>query len=93
MFIFLSYEIDLNTPIYGGKKGFLSKPSSSIEHGDTANTSKWEFPNHIGTHIDFPYHFYKNGQTVDDFTPDFWIINRRGHTISPYLASNYTNPK
>lgn len=65
----------MHTPIYGGRTGFLSKISGSIEQRDSANTSKWEFPNHIGTHIDFPYHFYKNGQTIEDFTADFWILN------------------
>ncbi|MCK4364505.1 MAG: cyclase family protein [Thermoplasmatales archaeon] len=75
MFIQLSYKIDVNTPAYGGKQGFLLTPSSSIEKGDSANTAKWEFPNHIGTHIDFPYHFFQNGQTVEDFPTDFWFIS------------------
>jgi len=74
MFTYLSYTIDNTSPIYGGKKGFISTQQNSIEKGDTANTSKWEFPNHIGTHVDFPYHFYENGQTVEDFSEDFWII-------------------
>ncbi|GAF94079.1 unnamed protein product, partial [marine sediment metagenome] len=72
MFIQLSYKIDVETPAYGGKQGFLLTPLSSIEKGDSANTSKWEFPNHLGTHIDFPYHFFQNGQTVEDFPTDFW---------------------
>ncbi len=75
MLIFLSYSIDINTPFYGGRKGFMSIPSSSISNGDSANTSRWEFPNHIGTHIDFPYHFYQHGQTVDDFPADFWVFD------------------
>jgi kynurenine formamidase len=75
MFVLLSYKIDCLTPIYGGRKGFFSESASSIESGDTANTSKWEFPNHIGTHIDFPYHFYQNGQTIDDFAEKFWIFS------------------
>lgn len=72
---FLSYNIDINTQIYGGNKGFVSRSASSIKRGDTSNTSRWEFPNHIGTHIDFPYHFYKNGQTIDNFAAEFWIID------------------
>jgi len=74
MFIQLSYTIDANTPMYGGKEGFSSLPQSVIENGDSANTSKWQFPNHLGTHIDFPYHFYQNGQTVEDFPEEFWIV-------------------
>jgi len=75
MNIILSHPIDENTPMYGGKKGFVSKNKSSIKNGDSANTSIWKLPNHLGTHIDFPYHFYDNGQTIDDFTADFWILD------------------
>lgn len=77
MFIWLSYKIDKNTPVYGGQKGFVSEHQKAIERGDTANTSKWQLPNHIGTHIDFPYHFYQDGQTIVDFPPDFWIFSNR----------------
>lgn len=69
----LSYFIDYRTPMYGGKNGFISKTVSSIKNGDTANTSEWKLPNHIGTHVDFPNHFYAKGQTVEDFPPEFWI--------------------
>lgn len=77
MYIFLSYKVDIDTPMHGGEKSFLSKISSSIEQGDPANTSKWEFPNHLGTHIDFPYNFHQNGQTSNDFPADFWIIHTK----------------
>lgn len=75
MIISLSYKIDSNTPVYGGGKGFTSKPVRSIKKGDTCNTSKWNLPSHIGTHIDFPYHFYENGQTIEDFPEEFWIVD------------------
>lgn len=32
-------------------------------------------PNHIGTHIDFPRHFAKNGKSLSDYSPEFWIMN------------------
>jgi kynurenine formamidase len=75
MFVLLSYKIDALTPAYGGKKGFSSVSSSSIKKGNSANTEKWEFPNHLGTHIDFPYHFHQNGQTVEDSPLDFWVFD------------------
>ena len=75
MFILLSHKIDILTPMYGGRTGFISESSSSIEKGDMANTSKWKFPNHLGTHIDFPYHFHQNGQTIEDFSTSFWFLN------------------
>jgi kynurenine formamidase len=75
MILFLSHTIDATTPMYGGAKGFTQFPLSSIQQGDSANTSQWSFPNHLGTHIDFPYHFYEEGQTLDDFPAEFWIID------------------
>ena len=47
---------------------------SLIKDGGSANTAKWELFNHLGTHIDFPYHFYQNGQKIEDFPEDFWIF-------------------
>jgi len=75
MIIFLSHLIDQKTPMYGGEQGFISNPVKSIQKGDTANTSKWEFPNHLGTHIDFPYHFHQNGQTIEDFPDNYWKVD------------------
>jgi len=31
---------------------------------------------HIGTHIDMPYHFYDNGQTIEDFDVNFWKFDK-----------------
>lgn len=76
MFILLSHRINIHTPVYGGQKGLSVHYVNSIENGDSANTSRWEFPNHIGTHIDFPFHFYQNGQTIEDFSPDFWYYQK-----------------
>ena len=47
MFVFLSYKIDSETPMFGGNESFISKKMKSIEQGDSANTSKWEFSNHL----------------------------------------------
>ena len=71
----LSYNIDENTPMYGGKKGFIIERTSSIEKGDSANTSFWSLPNHLGTHIDLPHHFHIDGKKIDDFHSDFWFFN------------------
>lgn len=38
----------------------------SIEMGDLYNLTAFSMCAHNGTHIDAPYHFLKNGKTVDD---------------------------
>ena len=73
--IYLSYFIDNRTPVYGGGgSGFEVIDVRSISKGDTANTKKIIFNNHIGTHIDFPNHFFDKGDTLEKYPPSFWFF-------------------
>lgn len=78
-FSFLSYFIDNNTPVYGGYENqiHISK-KSSINNGDTANSLNIVINNHVGTHIDFPFHFSNNGKKSSDYDASFWIFNKVG---------------
>jgi arylformamidase len=80
---FLSHSISEKSPTYGNKNAAQIEALSSISEGDTANSSKWTFQtNHIGTHIDFPKHFCKEGKSLSDYPADFWIFNRIGYLKS-----------
>ncbi len=46
-----------------------------MDKGDVANETHIQSTLHVGTHIDFPYHFYKDGQTMEDFPTDFWFFD------------------
>ena len=60
---FLSYFIDNHIPVYGGYEDqIIITKKSSIDNGDTANSLNIFLNNHIGTHIDFPFHFSNNGK-------------------------------
>ena len=62
MKIFLSYVLDENTPTYGNRDKFTINTKSQIVDGVGANTSTWSFSNnHMGTHMDTPYHFIESG--------------------------------
>lgn len=77
--LFLSHFINKNTPVYGGvQNAFISETISSINEGDTSNSSKFIFNNHIGTHIDFPFHFSNSGAKSNDYNSNFWIFNKVG---------------
>jgi len=77
--LFLSYFINKNTPIYGGvENAFITEILSSIIEGDTSNSSKYIFNNHIGTHIDFPFHFSNTGAKSNDYNSSFWVFNKVG---------------
>lgn len=73
--IFLSYVLDEQTPTYGNRSKITIEKKSSIKGGDVANNSSLHTTVHVGTHLDMPYHFYENGQTIIDFSPGFWIFN------------------
>ena len=75
----LSFFLDEKTPAYGGiKNSFKKFPISNISNGDTSNSTKFEFPGHLGTHIDFPRHFDNNGNTLQNYPYDFWVFNKVG---------------
>ena len=77
--IFLSYFLREDTPAYGGAEGTLMfEQIRSIDRGDTSNNLFLKFPNHIGTHIDFPRHFSNEGKSINDYPAEFWIFNRVG---------------
>lgn len=73
---YLSYILDKNTPTYGNRNIFKIEKRCNISIGDIANDSNISTTVHIGTHIDMPYHFYKNGQTIEDFNIDFWNFEK-----------------
>ena len=54
--------------------------------GDSSNSSRWSLPNHIGTHVDAPYHFSQGGQTIERYSPEDW------HFTSPRLIEYPMGP-
>lgn len=70
--VYLSYLLDENTPTYGGRNVFKALKKADISKGDVANDTSIETTVHIGTHIDMPYHFFEEGQTIEDFDIDFF---------------------
>ena len=80
---YLSHFLNENTQAYGGEIDCIKfERTRSISNGDTSNNLKLTFPNHIGTHIDFPYHFNSNGKKCNNYIPNFWIFNKVGLLIS-----------
>ena len=74
--IYLSHIIDKSTPTYGNRNDFEIIKKSDILKGDVANDSYISTTAHIGTHIDMPYHFHSNGQTIEDYEASFWVFKK-----------------
>lgn len=77
-YISLSHWIGENTPTYNNSGSFNRYSITSIKNGNSANSEEWKFSNHIGTHIDFPFHFYENGRKSSDFNMPFFINKKIG---------------
>ncbi|MEA2019607.1 MAG: cyclase family protein [Campylobacterota bacterium] len=71
-YLYLSYILDENTPTYGNRNKFKQIKKSDISNGDVANDTSIDTTVHIGTHIDMPYHFFEDGQTIENFDADFF---------------------
>ncbi len=73
--MYLSHVLDENTPTYGNRNKFVCEKKSDISKGDIANDSSINSTVHIGTHVDMPYHFFEDGQTIEDFDIDYFRFN------------------
>lgn len=77
--IYLSYFLNEKTPAYGGAENQVRLVQErSIAVGHTSNNLSIYFPAHIGTHIDFPYHFDNNGKKSNDYPASFWLFGKVG---------------
>jgi len=91
--IFLSYFLDEKTPTYGNGKPFKYEVVNSIQQGDSCNSAQWTLSNHMGTHIDCPFHFSNIGKKLTEYTADFWIFNKiQFLDISPVSPGTIINP-
>lgn len=77
MITFLSHMLNNQTPAYGNSQtDLVIKVNSSIEEGANNNSLRIEMSNHVGTHIDLPAHFDKNGKRLNDYSDSDWVFNK-----------------
>lgn len=69
----LTISIKNQMSVCEGDPEVFVDPFLSILKGDSCNVSNVQMGSHTGTHIDAPYHFFKNGRTVDDIPLDLLI--------------------
>jgi len=73
-YVWLSYPLNECTPAYGGGPQLGIEHTNNILEGDSCNTATWHLPNHLGTHVDTPQHFFPCGHAVDSYPPAFWFF-------------------
>jgi len=73
--IWLSHVLNENTPTYNNQSKVTISKKSSIQNGQSANSSLLSFSSHDGTHVDAPFHFVQNGKKIDSYEAMDWIFN------------------
>ena len=75
-YIRLSHILRQDAPSYGNRDKVIIRTNSAIKSGDTANSSCWIFSNnHIGTHLDVPFHFSLNGKKTTDYPIEDYVFD------------------
>ena len=76
--IWLSHELNKETPAYGGGEGVVITPENQLCKGHSCNSVKLSLSNHLGTHVDVPYHFLEKGKKLSDYSPTDWVFDQPG---------------
>jgi arylformamidase len=69
----ISMPLHPGIPTWPGSDGIRILGTKRIDEGDAVNVSRIDCDLHVGTHVDAPWHFLKNGQTVDALSLDILI--------------------
>ncbi len=72
---YLNHFLSNDTPGYGGNADFVEERTKDMNSGSSCNQVKLTLTNHVGTHIDAPRHFSKNGKTLDQMPAEFWVFD------------------
>lgn len=62
----ISLTISPSLPTWPGDPSVVLERVEKIEDGSDANVSRIDIGVHTGTHVDAPYHFFRNGKTVEN---------------------------
>ena len=61
----ISVPITPDMPVWPGDPAVVMQRASKIEEGDNANVTHVSLSAHTGTHVDAPFHFLPDGNTLE----------------------------
>jgi arylformamidase len=77
----ISVPLRTDMPTWPNSVGFRLTRTMSLEEGDSANVSRLDCDVHMGTHVDAPWHFLRDGFTVEAMSLEVLI----GPAVVAYL--------
>lgn len=69
----VSLSITTDLPTWPGDPGVKLEKVSQIEDGELVNLTHLSTSVHVGTHVDAPNHFLRNGETVEKIPLDLMV--------------------
>lgn len=86
MLIDISQEI-FSCKVYPGDPSPAKERIQNISNGDVCNLSAFSMCAHNGTHVDAPYHFIRDGKTIDEmglepFVGDCYVARHEGEVTA-----------
>lgn len=87
----LTRKIEVGMPVWPGDPLFDVQKVADHET-DGCQVSRWTLGTHLGTHLDFPRHFFENGETGDSFPVDAFFRRTVVLDLTPILFSPPVGP-
>jgi len=66
----ISLPLSAKTPTWPGSPEFRLQRTKRLDGGDNCNSSYLHCDTHMGTHVDAPSHFLKEGATIEELSLD-----------------------
>ena len=82
----LTWPMEEGMPVYPGDPLFRARPVAEHET-DGFRVTELSFGTHTGTHIDFPFHFFQDGEQTDAFGPETFYLKSAAFDISGELEN------
>ena len=74
----VTVPISKDMPVYPGDPAVKIERKATIDKKEAKyNLSRYAFSSHVGTHVDAPFHFIANGQTVDQLPLEILVGRTR----------------
>ena len=82
----ISVSLGKESIVFPGDTPYGRTMVQNLVDGDDCNLSGITMSAHAGTHVDAPYHFFKNGKTIDRFPVEKFILSARVVSIRNRVA-------
>ena len=84
-FLDLTRPINEGIPVYPGDPLFESRPFAEHD-SDGFHGTRYVVGSHLGTHLDAPFHFFLDGETLDSFPVDFFCAQAACINVAPLVG-------